>query len=110
MMWTFGLPPVPNFPVISIPTLLLFRRFGLRAKRLRSQLSKKTTRNSSEAAASELIHRKERELRDHFLGIHVQKLYDELTDRGKNFLRVEELVTEAARRVPGLVPDAETSG
>lgn len=85
-----------------------FSTFWLAGQRLRSQLSKKTTRNSSEAAASELIHRKERELRDHFLGIHVQKLYDELTDRGKNFLRVEELVTEAARRVPGLVPDAET--
>ena len=64
-----------------------FSTFWLAGQRLRSQLSKKTTRNSSEAAASELIHRKERELRDHFLGIHVQKLYDELTDRGRLFAR-----------------------
>jgi (3,5-dihydroxyphenyl)acetyl-CoA 1,2-dioxygenase len=85
-----------------------FSTFWLRGQRLRAQLSKKTTRNPREAAASELLHRKERELREQFLSIHVQNLYDKLTNCGSKFLRVEELVTEAARLVPGLAPDAET--
>jgi (3,5-dihydroxyphenyl)acetyl-CoA 1,2-dioxygenase len=76
-------------------------------KRLRGQLSKKTTRNPNEAAANELIHQKEREVREHFLDAHIEKLYDELTNRGSEFLRVEQLVTKAAQIVPGLVPSAE---
>jgi thioesterase DpgC len=76
-------------------------------KRLRGQLSKKATRNPNEAAANELIHQKEREVREHFLDAHVEKLYDKLTNRCSKFLRVEQLVTEAAQIVPGLVPSAE---
>ena len=76
-------------------------------KRLRGQLPKKTKRNPNEVAASEFIHHRERELREHFLNIHVQELYGKLTNRSSKFLRVEQLVIEAARVAPGLVPSAE---
>jgi thioesterase DpgC len=76
-------------------------------QRLREQLPKKTARRPIEVAASELIHRKERELRERFLSVHVRELYGKLTNCGSTFLRVEDLVTEAARLVPGLVPSAE---
>ena len=76
-------------------------------KKLRGQLPKKTTRNPNEVAASEFIHDKERELREHFLSIHVQELYRKLTNCSSKFLRVEQLVIEAGRIVPGLVPSAE---
>jgi (3,5-dihydroxyphenyl)acetyl-CoA 1,2-dioxygenase len=37
-------------------------------------------------------------------GLSVEQLYDELTDRCTRSVRLEELVYEAAERVPGLVP------
>ena len=37
-------------------------------------------------------------------GLSVADLYDELTDGGARWVRVEELVYDAAERVPGLVP------
>jgi thioesterase DpgC len=76
-------------------------------KRLRGQLSKKTVRNSNEITANEYIHQRERELREHFLDAHIEKLYDKLTNFGSKFLRVEQLVLEATQIVPGLVPSAE---
>ena len=77
------------------------------SKRLRGQLPKKIARNPNEVAASEFIHHRERELREHFLSIHVQELYGKLTNCSSKFLRVEQLVIEAARVAPGLVPSAE---
>ena len=76
-------------------------------KRLRGQLSKKRPRNPNETTANEYIHQRERELREHFLDAHIEKLYDKLTNCGSKFLRVEDLVTEAAQIVPGLTPNAE---
>jgi len=37
-------------------------------------------------------------------GLTAAELYDELTDRLRESLRLEELLTRAAARVPGLVP------
>jgi thioesterase DpgC len=48
----------------------------------------------------------ERDLREQFLGLHVEELYGKLTVRGSKFLRLEELMPEAAKLVPGLTPDA----
>src|SRR5580704_7100007 len=56
------------------------------SKRLRGQLSKKAVRKPNETAASELIHDRDRKLREHFLNIHVQELYNKLTNSGANFL------------------------
>jgi (3,5-dihydroxyphenyl)acetyl-CoA 1,2-dioxygenase len=76
-------------------------------KSLRAQLPKKSARNPNETIANEYIHQKERELREHFLDAHIEKLYDKLTRCGSKFLRVEQLVMEAAKIIPGLVPSAE---
>jgi thioesterase DpgC len=42
-----------------------------------------------------------------FLDLHACHLYAQLTDNYRKFLRLDALVAEAARQVPGLVPDAE---
>ena len=102
--WIDALPKLHSDFVLDSAGCSAFWEIG---KRLREQLSKKTARNPTEAAASEIIHRRERELRENFLAIHSQELYDKLTDCGGKFLRVEQLVIEAARIVPGLVPSSE---
>jgi thioesterase DpgC len=102
--WNAALPKLRNDFAFDSIVCSAFWDLG---KKLRRQLSKKTARNLNEAAASEFIHHKERELRELFLGVHVQELYGKLTDCGSKFLRVEQLVIEAARIVPGLVPSAE---
>jgi len=45
--------------------------------------------------------------REHFLAAHVEAVYRALTNDLRSFVRVERLVQEAARVVPGLVPSAE---
>jgi len=76
-------------------------------KRLRGQLPKKSARNPNETTANEYIHQMERQLRESFLDAHIEKLYDKLTNCSSKFLRVEQLVIEAAQIIPGLVPSAE---
>ena len=71
------------------------------------KLPARTARDPDGAAASALLHRTERNLRERFLDIHVEELYDKLTARGSKFLRVDELMPEAAKLVPGLTPSAE---
>ena len=45
--------------------------------------------------------------RESFLRSHAAALYDAVTGRCTRSLRVEELLTEVAARVPGLVPAAQ---
>jgi thioesterase DpgC len=82
-------------------------RFWDLSQRLRIKLSAKTARGKDDAAAIALLHRTERNLRERFLGIHLEELYDKLTAHGSKFLRVDELMLEAAKLVPGLTPSAE---
>src|SRR5215217_316642 len=42
-----------------------------------------------------------------FLASHCHAVYDALTDRRARFVRLEHLVMEAARMIPGLVPEAQ---
>src|SRR6516162_8783859 len=77
------------------------------SQRLRANLPARTARDPDGAAASALLHRTERNLRERFLDIHVDELYGRLTARGSKFLRVDELMPEAAKLVPGLTPGAE---
>jgi thioesterase DpgC len=81
--------------------------FWQQSERLREQLPRRGARSLDHAAAAELIHRKERHLRERFLGLHVEGLYDRLTARRSKFLRIEELLREIARLVPGLAPSTE---
>jgi (3,5-dihydroxyphenyl)acetyl-CoA 1,2-dioxygenase len=76
-------------------------------QRLRAKLPSRPQRASNHAAASDLIRRKERHLRERFLGLHVEELYNKLTADKSKFLRIEELMPEAAKLVPGLTPGAE---
>ena len=48
-----------------------------------------------------------RAARERFLAAHVENVYRALTDDLRSFVRVEKLVHDAARAVPGLVPSAE---
>jgi (3,5-dihydroxyphenyl)acetyl-CoA 1,2-dioxygenase len=82
-------------------------RFWDLAQRLRAKLPSRPQRASNHAAASDLIRRKERHLRERFLGLHVEELYNKLTADKSKFLRIEELMPEAAKLVPGLTPGAE---
>jgi thioesterase DpgC len=45
--------------------------------------------------------------RERFLAVHVEAVYRALTDDLRSFVRVERLVHDAARAVPGLVPSSE---
>jgi thioesterase DpgC len=82
-------------------------RFWDLSQGLRARLPAKTARDPDGAAASALLHRTERNLREGFLDMHVEELYGKLTARGSRFLRVDELMPEAAKLVPGLTPGAE---
>jgi thioesterase DpgC len=86
---------------------LFARRYGTWLTDSARNYQKKSARNQNEATANEYIHQRERELREHFLDAHIEKLYDKLTNCGSKFLRVEQLVIEAAKILPGLVPSAE---
>jgi thioesterase DpgC len=74
---------------------------------LRARLPVPAARTSHEAAASVLLHRSERNVRERFLGMHVADVYGRLTAHGSKFLRVDELVRAAALLVPGLTPAPE---
>ena len=102
--WLAALPELRND--FSSDSAASSNLWGL-GQRLRTQLPKRAARNPNDDAAGELVHRKERDLRERFLGLHVEELYRKLTARGSKFLRVEELMPEAARLVPGLTPNTE---
>jgi hypothetical protein len=74
---------------------------------LRTQLPRRPARNPNHAAASALMLRKERDLRERFLNLHVEGLYARLTGSRSKFLRVEDLMPAAATLVPGLTPGTE---
>jgi (3,5-dihydroxyphenyl)acetyl-CoA 1,2-dioxygenase len=77
---------------------------------LRAKLPAKSARNAAEAAACDLILREERGARERFLTVHVESVYRKLTKDFGRFVRVEELVYDAATAVPGLVPTAQAVG
>jgi (3,5-dihydroxyphenyl)acetyl-CoA 1,2-dioxygenase len=66
----------------------------------------KPKRSRAEAAAAQLILGTAREQRERFLAAHAGELYDELTRHRSRFVRLEDLVFEAAAAVPGLTPTA----
>jgi thioesterase DpgC len=59
--------------------------------------------DANAAAAHEVI----RTLRSHFMDLHAEAVYDELTDHRTCYLRLPELVEAAAVAFPGLVPTAD---
>ncbi|MGE5289889.1 MAG: enoyl-CoA hydratase/isomerase family protein [Micromonosporaceae bacterium] len=63
-------------------------------------------RTAGERAARDAITRAMNGARDDFLRVHAADLYDVLTNNYSRSLRLDELVAEAALRVPGLVPSS----
>ena len=80
-----------------------FPRFWQMGADLVARLPQKPARNAAEAAAAERIIGACRGARQKFLGAHAAALYRALTRDRANFVRVEDLVYDAAL-VAGLVP------
>lgn len=70
-------------------------------------LPAKPERTEAEQAAADAILTRGRRAREEFLAVHVETLYDALTENGTRLLRVAELAYAAADMVPGLVPTRE---
>lgn len=84
-----------------------FVEFWARSDHLLKRLPAKPKRNATEGAAAETIFLMARDSRERFLSAYVERVYDDLTDRCSRFLRLEDLVYDAPRAVPGLVPTRE---
>lgn len=69
-----------------------------------ARLPAKPRRDAAAHDAAERLKEAAREARFAFLRVHARALYDRLTDGRRRFVRVEQLVYEAADLVPGLAP------
>src|SRR5690349_9315867 len=68
------------------------------------RLPPRAIRTSEAQASAEAVHGKMRAARVAFLRRHAGELYARLTDDQRRFVRIEQLVYDAAAIVPGLVP------
>ncbi len=84
-----------------------FSAFWQKSARLIGSLPQRARRSEAEQVAVRTIQDMARAARARFLARHADAVYDALTDGRSRFLRVEHLVTEAARVVPGLVPEPQ---
>ena len=71
---------------------------------LLAKLPKKPRRSEPQRAAADFILSTGRRLREEFLKRHVDAIYRKLTKNLANFVRVDGLVYDAAKLVPGLTP------
>jgi len=78
--------------------------YHARGAELAGRLPPKPRRSAAEQAVADRIHDRLREVREAFLGLHVEAAYSGLTGGFEHFVRVEDLVYAAAARYPGLVP------
>jgi (3,5-dihydroxyphenyl)acetyl-CoA 1,2-dioxygenase len=81
-----------------------YAAFWARSQQLIRNLPAKPKRNAAERAAAETILAAARRSRDRFLAAHSAWVYDRLTKGRTAFVRVEDLVYDAAAAFPGLVP------
>ncbi len=79
-------------------------RFWQMSAALLALLPPKPARHDAERAAATSILRLDREAREAFLAAHAETVYRKLTNDLRNFVRVERLVYDAAKLVPGLTP------
>src|SRR5262245_30057240 len=84
-----------------------FSAFWQASTRLVGRLPQRPRRSAAEQGAAEIIHDAARDARARFLMRHAEALYDALTERRARAIRVEQLVEEAARFLPGLTPEAQ---
>lgn len=102
--WLRSMPDIRGYFWSDSPACSNFWRAGAAIRRT---LPAKPAHNTAQAKAAEIIHRRERDLRERFLASHTEALYGKLTHDRKNFVRADRLVAEAANLLPGLVPSAE---
>jgi enoyl-CoA hydratase/carnithine racemase len=81
-----------------------YRDFWKMSDDLIGRLPRKPKRTQTEAEAASLILAEARARRERFLAEHAPALYGELTRSRSRFIRLEELVFDAAAAVPGLTP------
>jgi thioesterase DpgC len=84
-----------------------FSDYWAQSSRLLAKLRRKPQRNAREQAAAGVLQERAREARLRFLRRHGEAVYDALTAARSRFIRVEELVTQAPRIVPGLLPTTQ---
>jgi enoyl-CoA hydratase/carnithine racemase len=100
-------PPAPSAPADTADfegDCARYSRFwGWSAARL-AELPPRPKRSPGEAEAAENIKREARAARSRFLAAHAETLYARLTNDCSRFVRVEQLVYDAASLVPGLAP------
>jgi len=81
-----------------------YSRYWSAASAQLAKLPAKPERSAGQAQAAEDIKREAREARGRFLAAHSGAVYDRLTQTRARFVRVEDLVYDAAELVPGLTP------
>jgi thioesterase DpgC len=102
--WLRGTPRISgNFRADSAACT----KFWLGKQRLLGRLPAKRDRGPDQIALAAAIHNYARIIRERYLAAHVSTIYDRLTNKRSTFLRAADLVREAARLVPGLVPTAK---
>jgi len=79
-------------------------RFWRAGANLLAKLPKKPLRSPEQQRAAEIILRDCRAAREGFLAAHAAGVYRRLTNKCEKFMRVDELVDEVAKLVPGLTP------
>ena len=84
-----------------------FSNYWQKSARLLERLPQPAQRSAAEQAAAAILQEGARGARVLFLRSHGDAVYDALTDQRSRFVRVEHLVVEAGKRVPGLVPNAQ---
>jgi thioesterase DpgC len=81
-----------------------FSAYWRDAKQQLARLPAKPKRDAAAHDAAETLKQAARDARFAFLRRHARTLYDRLTDGRRKFVRVEQLVYDAADAVPGLTP------
>lgn len=99
--WVAPAPSAPDgFPVDAAALTAYVER----GTALYDRLPAVAQRNVNEQDAAEAISRALTDARGAFLGVHVDELYDRLTQARSRRLRMKRIVYDAAELVPGLVP------
>lgn len=78
--------------------------FWARAGALRAKLPPRAKRSAEEQAAAQAILSAARESRARFMRAHAAAVYDTLTARRTQFVRIDEVCQRASVEFPGLVP------
>jgi thioesterase DpgC len=81
-----------------------YSQYWLAANSLLAALPAKTSRDAAQAQAAGRINASARESRVRFLAAHAPAVYDRLTRNRTRFVRVEDLIYDAAVLIPGLTP------